>query len=183
MVLAEEFAKILDDFGISDKVFNLTNYGVSIYLIPLQMLAVTCNNATLNDTMTLELKRRVNFAGQATWVWCFLHIGNLVGKTMVRAFDVPKDSVGRDNDLQYLGVEELDMEDWQMMGEDGEEPTNGEVEDWVDEIPLLSQVECRDLENQVRPVRIVLTKVSLIDGLTFGQVSSAMTSNSIRYGS
>ena len=183
MVLAEEFAKILDDFGISDKVFNLTNYGVSIYLIPLQMLAVTCNNATSNDTMTLELKRRVNFAGQAMRVWCFLHIGNLVGKTMVRAFDVSKDSVERDNDLQYLSAEELDMEDWQTMGENGEEPTDGEVEDWVDEILLLSQVECRDLENRVRPVQITLTKVSLIDGLTFGQVSSAMTLNSIRYGS
>ena len=86
MVLAEEFAKILDDFRISDKVFNLMNYGVSIYLIPLQMLAVTCDNATSNDTMMLELKRRVNFAGQAMWVRCFLHIGNLVGKTMVRVF-------------------------------------------------------------------------------------------------
>ena len=69
------------------------------------------------------------------------------------------------------------------MGENGKEPTDGEVEDWVNEIPLLSQVEHIDLENQVRPVRITLTKVSLIDGLTFGQVSSAMTSNSIRYGS
>ena len=102
---------------------------------------------------------------------------------MVRAFDVPKDSVERDNDLQYLSAEELDMEDWQTKGENGEEPTDGEVEDWVNEILLLSQVERRDLENRVRLVQIALTKVSLIDGLTFGQVLSAMTSNSIRYGS
>ena len=104
---------------------------------------------------------------------------------MVRAFDIPKDTIERDNELQNLGTEELDLEDWQMIAENGEEQLidSDNVEDWVDEIPLLSQAEHRDLENQVRPVMIVLKKVSLIDGLTFVHDLRVMISNSTRYGS
>ena len=155
-----------------------------MYLMSLQMLAITCDNVTSNDTMTLELKRRINFAGQAVQVRCFLHVGNLVRKTMVRAFDILKDTVERDNELQNLGAEGLDLEDWQMIAKNGEELIDSDdMEDWVDEIPLLSQAECRDLENQVRLVRIVLTKVSLIDGLTFVHDLRVMISNSTGYGS
>ena len=152
------------------------------YLMSLQMLAITCDNVTSNNTMTLELKRRINFTGQAVRVGCFLHVGNLVGKMMVRAFDIPKDTIERDNELQNLGAEGLDLEDWQTIAENGKELIDSDnVEDWVDKIPLLSQAEHRDLENRVRPVRIVLTKVSLIDRLTFVHNLRVMISNSTRY--
>ena len=131
--------------------------------------------------MILELKKRVDFAGQAARVRCFLHVGNLVGKTMVRAFDVPKDTIERDNDLQNLGAEGLDIEDWQTMAENGDDPIDSDVDSWVDEIPLLTPAERRDLENQVRPVWIALTKVRLLDRLTFGHVLRAITPNSIRF--
>ena len=149
-----------------------------MHLILFQMLTITCDNASSNDTMTLELKNKVcGFDGQAAQVWCFLHVGNLVGKTMVKAFDIPKDMVERDDELKTLGAEGLDVEDWQTIAENGEDLLD-DTECWVNEIPLLTHVEHADLEDQVRPVWIVLTKV----GLTFRNASS-VTSNPIRYGS
>lgn len=111
------------------------------------MLAITCDNASSNDMMTLELKNKVHgFDGQAAWVWCFLHVGNLVGKTMVKAFDVPKDMVERDDELKTLGAEGLDVEDWQTIAENGEDLLDN-TECWVDKIPLLTHVERANLED------------------------------------
>jgi len=133
------------------------------HLILFQMLAVTCDNASSNDTMTLELKNKVNsFDGQAAWVQCFLHVGNLVGKTMVKAFDVPKGMVERDEELKTLGAEGLDVEDWQTITENSEDLLD-DTECWVDEVLLLTHAERANLEGQVRPVWIALMKV----GLTF----------------
>ena len=47
---------------------------------------------------------------------------------MVRAFDIPKDTIERDNDLQNLGTEGLDIEDWQTMAENGDNPIDSDVD-------------------------------------------------------
>lgn len=65
-----------------------------------------------------------------------------------------------DNDeLQYLS-EDLNIENWQTITENGDDPTdNDDIEGWIDEIPLLGAREWADLENQVQPVQIALAKV------------------------
>ncbi|KAI0745591.1 hypothetical protein C8Q76DRAFT_601559, partial [Earliella scabrosa] len=56
-----------------------------------QCLAVTCDNASNNDTMIDELLKAHNlgrqFGGQHARVRCFLHILNLVAKSLIRQFD------------------------------------------------------------------------------------------------
>ena len=138
-------------------------------LISIQILAITCNNASSNDRMVLELEDKVDcFSGQAVQARCFLHVGNLVAKTFVRAFDLPKGSKHQDDDntgivdddeLQYLS-EDLNIENWQTITENDDDPTdNDDTEGWIDEIPLLGARERADLENRVQPVQIALAKV------------------------
>ncbi|TDL17969.1 hypothetical protein BD410DRAFT_698447, partial [Rickenella mellea] len=55
------------------------------------MLSITCDNASPNDTMTTELTDLINsFPGDANRTCCFAHILNLVAKSIIRQFDVPK---------------------------------------------------------------------------------------------
>ena len=65
-----------------------------------------------------------------------------------------------DNDLQGIDARGLDAQNWQTITENGSDPLdNDNVDGWVDEITLLAHNECANLEDQVRPVRITLTKV------------------------
>ncbi|KAH7926228.1 hypothetical protein BV22DRAFT_990314, partial [Leucogyrophana mollusca] len=53
-----------------------------------QILSVTADNASSNDTMTTELASLVpTFSGESTRTRCFLHIVNLVAKSIIREFD------------------------------------------------------------------------------------------------
>ncbi|KAG2339805.1 hypothetical protein BDR05DRAFT_848163, partial [Suillus weaverae] len=53
-----------------------------------QILSVTCNNASNNDTMIRELSGKVlEFGGTTTHTRCFLHTINLVVKSLIRQFD------------------------------------------------------------------------------------------------
>ena len=133
-----------------------------MHLTVFQILAITCDNASSNDAMMLELEDRVDhFDGQVARARCFLHVGNLVGQSMVKAFDIPRNTIENDNEMQTLDTQALSTEDWQTIAENSEDPLdNDDVEGWVDEIPLLTREERRTLENQVRPVRIALAKVS-----------------------
>ena len=110
----------------------------------------------------LELEDRVDhFDSQAARARCFLHVGNLVSQSMVKAFDIPRNTIENDNEMKTLDAQALSTEDWQMIAENSEDPLdNNDMECWVNEIPLLTCKECGTLENQVRPVRIVLAKVS-----------------------
>ena len=111
--------------------------------------------------MTDELKEElIEFNGEASRARCFLHVINLVGKTMVKAFDIPKDAIEMDNDLRGIDAGGLDAENWQMIAENGSDPLdNDNVDGWVDKITLLAHNERADLEDQVRPVQIALAKV------------------------
>ena len=111
--------------------------------------------------MTDELKEElIEFNGEASQAWCFLHVINLVGKTMVKAFDIPKDAIEMDNDLWGIDAGGLDAENWQTIAENGSDPLdNNNMDGWVDEITLLAHNEHADLEDQVRPVWIILAKV------------------------
>lgn len=171
MNLAEAFAKILDDFGISDKarfrqqhLARLTDFH--------QMLSITADNASSNDTMTTELAKLIDhFGGEAACTRCFLHIINLVAKSLIKEFDVPKhhsveslDSA--DHDLQDLAGD-IDIEDKDTIAENGDGDPNADdaddAEGWIDEINELDDFDCDALQENIRPIKLVLVKVSQKD--------------------
>jgi hypothetical protein len=133
-----------------------------------QILSITCDNASANNTMIAHLAEKLNaFPGKPNRTPCFAHILNLVAKCVMKQFDALKKKK-KDNDreegeapekedVEGLGVEsdgdgndseeELDHED-----NDGEEVPDGHEG--------MSAAEVRVLDKSVKPVRQVLTKVS-----------------------
>lgn len=89
-----------------------------ISLTHCQILAVTCDNASANDTMVTELEDKTpHFGGQSTRARCFLHVTNLVAKTMVKTFDVLHKSIDKDGsaaedeEMQQL-ADSIESENW-----------------------------------------------------------------------
>lgn len=55
------------------------------------MLSLTCDNASNNDKMVEILEVLIDdFPGAANQIRCFLHIINLVVKSIIKQFDLPK---------------------------------------------------------------------------------------------
>ncbi|KAG1747816.1 uncharacterized protein EDB91DRAFT_1048098, partial [Suillus paluster] len=49
------------------------------------------DNASNNNTMTAELADLVaHFGGESAWTCCFLHVVNLIAKSLIKEFDLPK---------------------------------------------------------------------------------------------
>jgi hypothetical protein len=131
--------------------------------------------------MIAELVKILPDFSQVNHTRCFLHIVNLCAKSIIKQFDVPKkkedehlDEAVRelqdDNDeLQDLaGDQELEEQQTvdtiaqhQINGQDGEEEEEDDgIEGWIDEMELLSPAERAGLEESIRPVKLVLVKVS-----------------------
>jgi hypothetical protein len=109
---------------------------------------------------------------------CFLHVNNLVARTLVKQFDVKpktrgKASTGEEDssDLEDREDEDVlelagDMEyEERTTGaqslEEAEENLDDDVNGWVDEMAAMSQAERRILKKTTRPVKMVLVKVSV----------------------
>ena len=107
--------------------------------------------------MVRELSDKVPaFGGVTTHTSCFLHTMNLVAKSFIREFDTKKQDVD-----QALAEEELSMEieeDDGMMddGDTAEDNDDG----LIDKVELLDDTEWFALENDIRPVKLALVKVS-----------------------
>lgn len=119
-----------------------------------------------------------NFPGLANRTRCFTHILNLVAKCIMRQFDSPKSkkrgqTQGNDwDDLEGLfdGLDN-ELEDDELKDNDEDESEDQEVgEEELEEIDGLEELlnglegmtaeQIRELEDSVKPVRLVLTKVS-----------------------
>jgi len=127
-----------------------------------QILGVTMDSALNNDTMVKHLATLLNeFLGASNQVHCFLHILNLVAKSVLVQFDPPKADT---TDVLAEGLEELaalerDLEDVdESDGEDNEE--EDDISDLLDEREDMTRVEIEELEASVLPVRLALTKAS-----------------------
>lgn len=92
-------------------------------------------------------------------------------KTLLRQFDVPKAKANvalaeEDEELYELaeGVDEGNEDEPTGAGDDFVPPSGvGEMDDvegWVDEIAAMTDEERLEFQQKVRPVRLVLTKVS-----------------------
>jgi hypothetical protein len=106
------------------------------------------------------------FAGQANRCRCFLHIVNLVAKTLLKQFDVPEKNVddaldAAERELLELaaGINLEEMVTVAEKGLGGDSPDKDNAEGWVDETELMSAEEREELRENVQPVRLVLMKV------------------------
>jgi hypothetical protein len=105
----------------------------------------------------------VTFPGAANRTRCFAHILNLVVKVILCQFDVPRDKAAEALDVASQALVDLagdiDMEETVMNENEEDEDDDGE-EGLVDPREWMSQDEQDELELAVRPVRLVLVKVS-----------------------
>ena len=174
--LVEAFAKVLEEFGIKDKVSYLT-LQMRIYLpLVFQLLSITCDNASNNDKMIERLSILVeNFPGPANQTRCFMHILNLVAKSILHQFDMAKklegDPDNSDDAMRELTAlaQELDLgpngnnDD----GDDGVDDDNddddddggGDGEELGDKDGGMSEEEAIVLEKSPVPIPLTLTKV------------------------
>jgi hypothetical protein len=106
-----------------------------------------------------------NYPGAANWCRCFLHVVNLVAKSLLKQFEVPKKDVDAALDATEQELLELaagaDMEELVTVAErglDNNEDTD-DMDVWVNEMNLLSDDESEELRQSIQPVRLVLVKV------------------------
>lgn len=132
-------------------------------------MGVTVDNASPNNVMIDELVDMLpNFPGQANHCRCFLHIINLIAKTLLKQFDIPKKDTesaldNAERELLNLAAG-IDLEEMVTIAEAGagdkDDKENDNPEGWVDKMALLSDDERVALHKNVGPVRLVLVKVS-----------------------
>ena len=106
------------------------------------------------------------FPGAANRTRCFTHILNLVAKCIMKQFDTPKKKKGaEDNDND--NDNDIDAADLQVALDEIEDELEDERidKDSIGEFNIrieLTEEEVEALEETVKPVRRVLTKVSLL---------------------
>ena len=121
--------------------------------------------------MVEELDILINdFPGPANQTRCFLHILNLVVKSIIQQFDLPKtkktsdDEEDEENDAEkeiLKLADEIEREEV-MAGVNGDEDDatdDDNDEGWVDEREEMTEGELHRLTRSVKPVRLLLSKV------------------------
>lgn len=149
-----------------------------------QILSITCDNASANDAMITHLAELLpGFPGQANRTRCFAHILNLVAKCIMRQFDAPKKAktkrISNEEDLDDLtwdSTNDLETDELESDSDDEdneedlqlEEEIAGEDDDVANEDGRdeMTMAEIEQLEESVKPVRRVLTKVMSHDQQT-----------------
>ena len=120
--------------------------------------------------MVDELVDRVpQFGGAASRTRCFLHIINLVAKSIIHQFDVKKTDLDEvfDGDtpkIQGSNEHTIEGEEKELTdSKDHEELQDGVLKDnndgWIDKVELLSEEEHNTLEAMIQPVKLALAKV------------------------
>jgi hypothetical protein len=124
--------------------------------------------------MIAELTKILPKFSEVSHTRCFLHIVNLVAKSIIKQFNVPKKREDEhldeaEQELRNLvgDVEQEEQEAVEAMTQhqiggnmDSEtEDENDDVDGWVDEMMLLSPAERERVEEDIRPVKLVLVTV------------------------
>jgi hypothetical protein len=117
--------------------------------------------------MIAELAKLLDlFPGPKNQTRCFTHVLNLIAKSVIRQFDVPKAEQNEtlDNRIQQLQVlaADIDLEEESTrngveIGSDENEEDN--VDGWIDERERMSADDVEMLDESVQPVRFMLVKV------------------------
>jgi hypothetical protein len=110
-----------------------------------------------------------DFPGETNRTQCFLHIVNIVAKTLIRQFDIPKAKVDTIMDEAEKQLQDLakDIDESGPNGRDDErnDEENDNIEGWVDEMEKLPACEHQAVRKSVGPIRFVLVKVTVISCL------------------
>jgi hypothetical protein len=105
-----------------------------------------------------------NFPGAANQTRCFAHIINLVVKSILRQFDVPKakanEALDEASKVLHHIAEDIEIEEANTQANSGDDELADNVEGWIDERDLMDEEEREALDASVMPVRLGLTKVS-----------------------
>ena len=115
-----------------------------------------------------------DFPGPANQMRCFLHILNLVVRSIIRQFDLPKSKKTLDGAdegdptldaatrelLKLAGDIDLEEQITVSAGDDNEVADDDE-EGWVDEHEDMTEEDLKELAASVQPVWLLLTKVTL----------------------
>jgi hypothetical protein len=125
-----------------------------------QVLTIAADNASANDIMIDELSKSLPiFPGEEHRVHCFNHIINLVAKSLLKLFDIPKKSATGTGDAAEVALQglagDLDLEELQtQLGEflaRGDAKVDDE-DDVVDAILTMSDTERKAFRLAVAPI-------------------------------
>lgn len=167
--LARAFVDILEEFGISNKVsFTLRRRQRAAYHP--QILSITCDNASANDTMIDSLADIFDdFPSLPNWMRCFAYTLNLVAKCIMKQFDIPKKSKHQADgwDIAFNALDALaDELEGDSDEDEADENDNGEIEEGTfDGREGMTAEEVRNLKKTVEPVQRALVKVCLLTHL------------------
>jgi hypothetical protein len=102
------------------------------------------------------------FMGSANRTWCFAHIINLIAKTVIRQFDIPKAKEGASVDAAMAELlalaSDMDTEDMLTQAShdiyrgNGGEELEDDIDRWEDEQGRLSVSDMKELEEDVWPI-------------------------------
>jgi hypothetical protein len=110
--------------------------------------------------------RLIGFPGAANRSRCFTHILNLAAKSIIRQYDLPKAQAdtAMDEAAKELAKLSSELEQEEIISRGTEGENDGEEDDlddgWVDENAILTGEERAELDETVKPVRLMLVKVS-----------------------
>ena len=114
--------------------------------------------------MIAELAKLVEeFLGAANQTRCFLHILNLVVKSIIRQFDLPKDNILDEakKELRDLAGN-IENEEMILQLDGSTDYEDDSVEGWIDERKEMMAMEREELDKSVGPLHLMLTKVTAI---------------------
>jgi hypothetical protein len=104
------------------------------------------------------------FPGAANQTRCFLHVINLVVKSIIKQFDLPKaqaDGILDEATKELLALAgDIVLEEEESRNEGNDDDDDDNCEGWIDEREKMTEQEREELDESVQPVRLVLTKVS-----------------------
>lgn len=115
--------------------------------------------------MIAELSTQVlAFAGSASHTRCFLHIVNLIAKSLLSQFDAKKTAVDGDNELAELAKEFAEeevayLEKIASNANDEEIDEDDNDDGLVDETSNLTDAQWIELDRSLQPVKLALVKV------------------------
>ena len=118
----------------------------------------------MTDELSVLLEE---FPGSANRTRCFTHILNLVAKSILKQFDVPKKKAGEALDAAAKNLAQLSNEiekeaREKLSGGDSSDEDEDDNSDGLTDIrDEMSEEEVSDLDKKLQPVRLVLAKVSV----------------------
>lgn len=166
--LADAFYNVLQEFSLVEKVSRGHLRVQSVLTsVSKKILAVTADNATSNDVMIRALARKITtFPGEANRARCFDHILNLCAKLILRPFDSAagqdETATGASEDAlaELLAGLDPNGKDVELDFDEDLGDNEDEDEEFIDELAELSDYARTQTVEDLRPVKMVLAKVS-----------------------